>query len=68
MHTYVHTQLYKHSKKSLRVNLLSKCLGGPDMKYRNVGNSLVELILFFLKKYLLYPVWNLVVSCILIAL
>ena len=68
IYTYTNVYIHTHSKKSLRVNLLSKCLGGPDMKCRNVGNSVVELILFFLKKYLLYPVWNLVVSCILIAL
>ena len=38
--------LYKHT---FTVDLLRKCLGGPDMKNRSVGNPLDELILFSLE-------------------
>ena len=34
IYTYTNVYTHTHSKKSLRVNLLSKCLGGPDMKYK----------------------------------
>ena len=41
--------IYTHLKKTVTVDLLRKCLGGPDMKKRSVGNPLDELILFSLE-------------------
>ena len=68
-YTQKHTQLYTHRlKKSLAAYLLKKCLGGSDMKWRSLGNSLDELVLFFLKKYMSYYVWHFNVSCILVTL
>ena len=67
---FIYTQKFiqTHLRKIVTVHVLKQCLGGSDIKSRSVGNSLDELILFFLKKYLWHHIWNFVVLCILITL
>ena len=50
IYVYIHlyTQIFHaYLKENVTVCLLGKCLGGLEMKNRNFGKSLDELILFF---------------------